>query len=176
MTFSCLFPGAGHHALTGEDRDLTSAPSCSEVPAQVLAIPSTYLTWDSLQSRSGCFPSPPQCCWDPHGQSATCGPWMLVQVLVDIEVGTSQPVASTGDLLATRWNPRHACPLKISLPAAPFRNLQATQHSSFLGFTLLGLVVSTGQAARGNCCPAPGDTRSIAQGGDCPRESIGRQQ
>lgn len=31
--------------------------------------------------------------------------------------------------------------LKISLPAAPFRNLQATQHSSFVGFTLLELFV-----------------------------------
>jgi len=64
---------------------------------------------------------------------------MLAQVLVAVKVDSSEPVAITSELLATRWNPSHACPHKISLPVAPLRNSQATQRSSFMGFTLLGL-------------------------------------
>ena len=71
-----------------------------------------------------------------------CDLWSLdaCAVLVAIEADTSEPVAITGGLLATRWNPSHACPLKISLPA-PFRNLWSSRDSSFVGFTLLGLFV-----------------------------------
>lgn len=46
MTLSCLFPGAGHHVLTGEYCD--PAPGCSKLPTQVLAMPSTHLIRDSL--------------------------------------------------------------------------------------------------------------------------------
>lgn len=87
MTLSCLFPGAG--TMHGLEKTATqSAPACSEVPAQALAMPSTSLTQDSPQGRPGCFPSPPHCCSHPHGQRGTCGARMLVQVLVAIKVDT----------------------------------------------------------------------------------------
>lgn len=63
-------------------------------------------------------------------------PWMVVQALVAIEVDISEPVAITGTLLATKWNPSHASPLQDALPVAPLRNSQATQGSSWIGFIL----------------------------------------
>lgn len=170
-TLSCLFPGV-EHCCTGW-RNCDPAAGCSKEPTHMLAMSGFWLTQDGLPDTPGCLPSPPGCCSDPRDHSVTCGLWMLVQVLVTIEVDASEPVAITGDLLATRWNPSYACLLKIPLPAAPFRNLQATEH--FCGFLpCWGCLCWTGYVAQSLSCSVRHQANSTR--GNWPRESVCRQQ
>lgn len=70
---------------------------------------------------------------------------------VAIEGDVWAPVAVTGGLLATRWNPSHAWLLKLSLPKAPFRTCR-NSVLLFCGFCTSGVLgLRRAQILRGKC-------------------------
>lgn len=117
---------------TGEDWDPFPAPGSSLLPTQVM--PSICQMQENLQNRPGGSPCPliaAPTLMDLDAWKSSLDAWKRP---VAIEVDIWAPLALTGGLLATRWNPSHACLLKLSLPKAPYRTCR--QLSSPLPWVL----------------------------------------
>lgn len=129
-------------------------------------MPSIFLIQQNLQGSPGVLLTP-SLLLPPSWPAPDLCSSDACTIPVAIEAGIWAPVAITGGLLATRWNPSHAC-LQTLAAKSSFQNLQAAQCSSSVGFTFLGLFVPNRLQGTGAALfeEIPGPM------GTCPRDNF----